>query len=969
MKRMARFTGYVVSGLLIASSSQTLGIEIVRNGEPTAVVVIPDAAFPVVQYAAQEFRYHVQKSTGTTLSMVTEQNRAGSASGSVFLGSCRETQRAGIRPEALPPNAFVIRCAGGNLFLAGHDSDGPAFGGYTNKTRAGTLFAVYEFLERQLGVRWLWPGELGEVIPRRRYISVAAWDQVERPRLLFSLLRCSTKHLAGWSSDQAKGRFIHDQDVWMRRHRFSQVQTYRPSHAFTKHWKRFGASHPEYFQLVPGRGRGPLKGDPTGHDVSMCVSTPEFWKQIVADWVRRKAHTWAGALHVGENDTPGLCACRNCRAWDAPDPGFEASPYWTGKQVPVAGERFRLTVHRDTGHEPSLADRYARFYLAVQREAERIVPKAKVVGFSYANYFRPPVHTKLNDRVFINIVPAFMFPWTASKRETFRRQWVGWHGAGVSLVLRPNYTLSGHNLPIAYARQLGEDFSFAAARGLIGTDFDSLLGAWGAQGPTLYLLGRIHVRPDWPVARILDEYYGAFGKAEAQMRRYFEHWEAVSNAVTDNEFENYRAEEKGGSFKNWLLVADRIFTPEVMAKGRSLLEAAKAACAESLTEQRVAFLDKGLTHAERTLTTLAAYKKQRGAGDYLDLRKYAESLKALENYRHRVEGSNVANMAYLVMREASFWDRSLLKVGDSSEPLPSAWRFSWDPRETGEREGWQRAAFDDSHWLTIGVDSPWEKQQAGQGWREAHGEDYDGIAWYRTHFTVPPRARGKRIALVFGAVDEAATVWVNDKLLLRRIFDAKINPNSWQEPFEVVVTEVVRDGGQNVVAVRVEDRVGAGGVWKPVWLTVTDRPDAGKRNLVANPGFEDKTPKRRAWHLLTYEKPRKYEYTICESGAWAGKCCAQITTNGGRDGRLVQKIGPVEKGKSYVLKVRIKTSLDFDGHATAHIGKKAGFRTTKGLWQEIAIRDVIATGDQLYLGIWVRGAGTVWVDGVELLPE
>ena len=267
------------------------------------------------------------------------------------------------------------------------------------------------------------------------------------------------------------------------------------------------------------------------------------------------------------------------------------------------------------------------------------------------------------------------------------------------------------------------------------------------------------------------------------------------------------------------------------------------------------------------------------------------------------------------------------------------------------------------------MDSPWEKQPVGQKWREAHGEDYDGIAWYRTRFTVPPDTRGKRIALVFGAVDEAATVWVNDKLLLKRIFDAKLNPESWKEPFEVEVTDVARTGARNVVAVRVEDRVGAGGIWKPVWLTVTDRPKPGKRNLVANPGFEDDAIKKISWFFLTYEEPRKYEYTICESGAWAGKRCAQIKANGGRDGRLVQKIRPVEEGKSYVLKVRLKTSLNFNGHATAHIGKKAGLRSTKGLWQEIVIRDVVATRDQLYLGIWVKGTGTVWVDGVEVIAE
>ena len=54
----------------------------------------------------------------------------------------------------------------------------------------------------------------------------------------------------------------------------------------------------------------------------------------------------------------------------------------------------------------------------------------------------------------------------------------------------------------------------------------------------------------------------------------------------------------------------------------------------------------------------------------------------------------------------------------------------------------------------------------------------------------------------------------------------------------------------------------------------------------------------------------------------------------------------------------------------AHIWSDRQRPMAIGTWRlEIVIRDAIATGDQLCLGIWVRGAGTVWVDGVELLAE
>jgi hypothetical protein len=38
----------------------------------------------------------------------------------------------------------------------------------------GTINAVYTFLQDQLGVRWLWPGELGEDVPKSERIAISA---------------------------------------------------------------------------------------------------------------------------------------------------------------------------------------------------------------------------------------------------------------------------------------------------------------------------------------------------------------------------------------------------------------------------------------------------------------------------------------------------------------------------------------------------------------------------------------------------------------------------------------------------------------------------------------------------------------------------------------------------------------------------------------------------------------------------
>jgi beta-galactosidase len=117
-------------------------------------------------------------------------------------------------------------------------------------------------------------------------------------------------------------------------------------------------------------------------------------------------------------------------------------------------------------------------------------------------------------------------------------------------------------------------------------------------------------------------------------------------------------------------------------------------------------------------------------------------------------------------------------------------------------------------------DKWWNKQKAGKEWKEKHGKDC-GLAWYRKTFTVNPEYKGSKIYLYFGAVDEACSVWVNNQLLLRRPYDPKKNMHSWQEPFTVDISKVVRWEARNTVIVRVENNIGAGGIFKPVSI-VTD---------------------------------------------------------------------------------------------------------------------------------------------------
>ena len=539
----------------------------------------------------------------------------------------------------------------------------------------GSLFAVYELLESRMGVKWLWPGKLGEVIPSHDEVRVAEWDQSWEPPLVHARVRTHGSHSynrgrEGWSSDEARARFLTDEYTWLRRHRFARSVGLEYGHAFASYWDKYGEEHPEYFNLLPNGKREP---DPhywygADHVISMCVSQPAFWKRVVANWEqsRTDVHPW---INLCENDVNGKCTCDACLAWDAAAPGdtvsMERATEEFGEGTP---QKYGANWHQYLG---SLSDRYARFYVAVQKEAEKIDPNATVIGFSYNNYAKPPVEAKLNERVIINLVPGFMFPWSEERRQGFRDQWLGWSATGARLYLRPNYTLDGHNFPIYYARKLGEDFAFAFTRGMIATDFDSLTGQYSNQGPNMYVLARIQTQGDRPVDEILDEYYAGFGRAEAEVRAYFDHWEAVSDAVPADalkEMAESVGEEGWGGWTGFYKTADALFTPDVMRRGFELLDEAAAAAAavaggDAGTEERVAFLRNGLKHAE---LTMAAHSQHRHYKETGETEAYVAALENLSDLRLETEGDHIANIALLTWAENRTWDRSVLDASSES---------------------------------------------------------------------------------------------------------------------------------------------------------------------------------------------------------------------------------------------------------------------------------------------------------------
>ena len=145
-------------------------------------------------------------------------------------------------------------------------------------------------------------------------------------------------------------------------------------------------------------------------------------------------------------------------------------------------------------------------------------------------------------------------------------------------------------------------------------------------------------------------------------------------------------------------------------------------------------------------------------------------------------------------------------VGDDVIQLRGPWRF-----RTGDDPRYAARDYDDDTWETLPVPQVWER---------AGHPDYDGQAWYRTHFTLPAGQAGghaddRAVVLELGKVDDADETFVNG---------LKVGETRGWRAYRhyAVPANLLNWGGDNVLAVRVSDGGGPGGLWS----VRRDRPAA-----------------------------------------------------------------------------------------------------------------------------------------------
>jgi sialate O-acetylesterase len=122
----------------------------------------------------------------------------------------------------------------------------------------------------------------------------------------------------------------------------------------------------------------------------------------------------------------------------------------------------------------------------------------------------------------------------------------------------------------------------------------------------------------------------------------------------------------------------------------------------------------------------------------------------------------------------------------------------WSKNDPGSRAGetWYATTLSDSDWKTMSLPTLWE---------DAGLKDFDGLVWFRREVDVPAEAAGKEATLNLGPIDDRDTTWVNG---------TKVGENTLYNANRVYkIPAGVLKAGRNIIAVRVLDTGGGGGVY------------------------------------------------------------------------------------------------------------------------------------------------------------
>jgi hypothetical protein len=566
-------------------------IVLAAPGKAPAPILLAKDASPATREAAMELAHYLEKISGQR-PPVYDEIPAPLPESAIWVGL--QPRVAQLFPQTnvdfKQTEEILITASDKHLLIAGRDRWDPQHptkqtkhGDLPHQQEYGTCNAVYTFIQERLGVRWLWPGELGEDVPRRATLAFAPFEQRFHPPLYFR------RGIQWWLCRPAnRGKLSVD---WGRRQRIyldasnNLLALLNEGHGFDNWWDRLHTTHPEYFALQPD---GTRSGYPQPDRVKMCLTNPgvaDEWLAQVGRLLQEDPTLTFFNASENDNHLAGYCVCANCEAWDAP-------------QAP----KYRLDWKGVVREHVAVSDRQIRFANRVAEKLRDRYPGKgyKVVVYAYGPSASAPLGVKPDPDVVVAQVPNM---WEDMEWEdqwsitptTSARHISDWAATGAHCVWRPNlHSLGGlyQGLPDVPVERAVACFRHVVVDNHAeGVGFAHFQNFWPTQGPLYYVLAQLAWNPKQDHRTLLTDYYQrGFGKAAPLVRQYWQLLETTRNKVRD----------EGILFPQFSRVYDAAFFQQA---SRLLDEADQILAHEpEIYRRRVQFVRSGLDFTREVIT-------------------------------------------------------------------------------------------------------------------------------------------------------------------------------------------------------------------------------------------------------------------------------------------------------------------------------------------------------------------------------
>ena len=685
--------------------------------------------------------------------------RMGAEATDVVLGD------ASVKPASASPEAFRLVVSNGVVKIGGN-------------TPAGVAYGIYRFL-REAGCDWVMPGPEGEVVPSRPNLPlVEGLDIEEAPSYAsrYGWFVCRDKRLNEMLSRwclRLGGQIALDPDFHPEGHVWGTI---------IKENQAAFDSDPTLYALQRNKDGTVSRGgcqfeetDPRVLEMSVEHIRREFRKN-------RWANDRAVCLPMGPADGEALSLSEASRR--------------------VASGRFDSESSRPDG-----TDNVIRYLNALLARTKDEFPNLKLGFYLYSWHGGFPVREVPDPRI-VPVIADINFSRfhgigdeTSKTRfhyENIIRKWAALAAKqGNELVYRPySWNLAEGWMPYSKILIWSREIPLFHSLGVRHFRANYTLG-WNVNAPHSYLAMRLAWNAAQDGLKVFDDFCrAAYGKASGPMKDYH-------LAIDARQRE---AGQEAGAFWAFSLMYDA----EFVRRMERLLDRADALADSAADRRRIEMFGREpLGHLKRYLAFRGHLAEYDFAAAGEEWNRTIDESEA-EGKKNEL---NVPRWGRLAVFRGfrDFCARAVqCSTGDYRivARIPDRMKTAIDREGNGEELGFFRPHINDRDWFET---KTWSSTWDAQGLSAYR----TGFVWYRAHVRVPKSEAAWR-GLFIGGVDTVVRVWVNG------MFVGEGGPVSQRTPYVFDATEVVRPGGENLIAIEVERRgnfeIGTGGILLPCFL-------------------------------------------------------------------------------------------------------------------------------------------------------